>query len=442
MAKIVSLGPDLHTALPGPASARIVAADQNIVSPSYTRDYPLVARKGEGMYLDDADGNRFLDFTAGIAVCSTGHCHPAVVAAIQRQAAELIHMSGTDFYYEQMVRVGELISAGAPMPGPHRVFYGNSGAEAVEAALKLARWHTRRPYFIGFYNCFHGRTLGALSLTSSRPAQRARFAPLVPGFFHITYPNPYRPQNGCADPGAASLEELERLFRTTTPASEVAAIVLEPVQGEGGYIVPPTAFVQELRRICDREGILLIADEVQSGAGRTGKMWAIQHHNVAPDIVCSAKGIASGMPLGVTFARADIMDWTPGAHASTFGGNPVSLAAAEATINLLNASLIRNAAEVGNHLMGRLRDWPARHPTIGEVRGLGLMIGIEIVSDQAQRTPDAARRDRIVHAAFERGLLVLGCGPNSVRLMPPLICSREQADVALEILQQAIAASA
>ncbi|HUX67853.1 MAG TPA: acetyl ornithine aminotransferase family protein [Terriglobales bacterium] len=442
MTKPASLAPELRTALPGPASARIVAADQNIVSPSYTRDYPLVARKGEGMYLQDADGNRFLDFTAGIAVCSTGHCHPAVVAAIQHQAAELIHMSGTDFYYEQMVRVGELISAGAPMPGPHRVFYGNSGAEAVEAALKLARWHTRRPYFIGFYNCFHGRTFGALSMTCSKPTQRARFAPLLPGFFHITYPNPYRPQHGCADPGAASLDELERLFRTTTPAHEVAAIVLEPVQGEGGYIVPPKPFVQELRRICDREGILLIADEVQSGAGRTGKMWAIQHFDVAPDIVCSAKGIASGMPLGVTFARADIMDWTPGAHASTFGGNPVSLAAAEATINLLNASLIRNAAEVGHHLLERLRDWPARHPTIGEVRGLGLMIGIEIVSDQAKRTPDAARRDRIVHAAFERGLLVLGCGPNSLRLMPPLICSREQADTALAILQQAIAASA
>ncbi|HEY8056470.1 MAG TPA: acetyl ornithine aminotransferase family protein [Terriglobales bacterium] len=436
-----SLAPELRTALPGPNAARIIAGDAKLISPSYTRSYPLVARKGEGMYIEDVDGNRFLDFTAGIAVCSTGHCHPDVVAAIQRQAAELIHMSGTDFYYEQMVRVAELLSASAPMPGPHKFFYGNSGAEAIECGLKLARYHTRRPYFIGFYNCFHGRTLGALSMTSSKQTQRARFAPLLPGFFHISYPNPYRPPHGAKDVTAACLEELDRLFHTTTPAEEVAAIVFEPIQGEGGYVVPPSAFAQELRRICDRHGILLIADEVQSGAGRTGKMWAIEHHGVQPDIVCSAKGIASGMPLGVTFARAGIMDWTPGAHASTFGGNPVCLAAAEATIKLLNASLIRNSAEVGAHLMQRLQNWPKQHPIVGEVRGRGLMIGIEIVSDQAARTPDAARRDRIVDEAFKLGLLVLGCGSNSLRLMPPLICNREQADMAMDILEKAMAAS-
>lgn len=436
-----SLAPELRTALPGPNAARIIAGDAKLISPSYTRSYPLVARKGEGMYIEDVDGNRFLDFTAGIAVCSTGHCHPDVVAAIQRQAAELIHMSGTDFYYEQMVRVAELLSASAPMPGPHKFFYGNSGAEAIECGLKLARYHTRRPYFIGFYNCFHGRTLGALSMTSSKQTQRARFAPLLPGFFHISYPNPYRPPHGAKDVTAACLEELDRLFHTTTPAEEVAAIVFEPIQGEGGYVVPPSAFAQELRRICDRHGILLIADEVQSGAGRTGKMWAIEHHGVQPDIVCSAKGIASGMPLGVTFARAGIMDWTPGAHASTFGGNPVCLAAAEATIKLLNASLIRNSAEVGAHLMQRLQNWPKQHPMVGEVRGRGLMIGIEIVSDQAARTPDAARRDRIVDEAFKLGLLVLGCGSNSLRLMPPLICNREQADMAMDILEKAMAAS-
>lgn len=436
-----SLAPELRTALPGPNAARIIAGDEKLISPSYTRGYPLVARKGEGMYIEDVDGNRFLDFTAGIAVCSTGHCHPDVVAAIQRQAAELIHMSGTDFYYEQMVRVAELLTATAPMPGPHKFFYGNSGAEAIECGLKLARYHTRRPYFIGFYNCFHGRTLGALSMTSSKQTQRARFAPLLPGFFHISYPNPYRPPHGAKDVTAACLEELDRLFHTTTPAEEVAAIVFEPIQGEGGYVVPPSAFAQELRRICDRHGILLIADEVQSGAGRTGKMWAIEHHGVQPDIVCSAKGIASGMPLGVTFARAGIMDWTPGAHASTFGGNPVCLAAAEATIKLLNASLIRNSAEVGAHLMQRLQNWPKQHPMVGEVRGRGLMIGIEIVSDQAARTPDAARRDRIVDEAFKLGLLILGCGSNSLRLMPPLICNREQADMAMDILEKAMAAS-
>lgn len=433
-----ALAPELRTALPGPNAQRIIAADQRDISPSYTRSYPLVARKGAGMYIEDVDGNRFLDFTAGIAVCSTGHCHPDVVAAIQRQAAELIHMSGTDFYYEQMVRVADLISSTAPMPGPHKFFYGNSGAEAIEAALKLARYHTRRPYFVGFYDGFHGRTLGALSMTSSKQTQRARFAPLLPGFFHVTYPNPYRPPHGAQDVVAACLEELDRLFHTTTPPEEVAAILIEPVQGEGGYIVPPSAFVQEVRHICDRHGILLIADEVQSGAGRTGKMWAIEHHKVQPDIVCSAKGIASGMPLGVTFARAGIMDWKPGAHASTFGGNPVCLAAAEATVKLLQGSLVRNSAEVGEHMMRRLREWPNRHPTIGEVRGLGLMIGIEVVADQKLRTPDAQRRDRIVDAAFERGLLVLGCGPNAIRIMPPLICTREQADIGLEILEQAL----
>jgi 4-aminobutyrate aminotransferase len=436
-----TLAPELRTALPGPNAARVIAGDDQFISPSYTRGYPLVARRGQGMYIEDVDGNRFLDFTAGIAVCSTGHCHPDVVAAIQRQAAELIHMSGTDFYYEQMVRVAELLSATAPMPGPHKFFYANSGAEAIECGLKLARYHTRRPYFIGFYNCFHGRTLGALSMTSSKQTQRARFAPLLPGFFHITYPNPYRPPHGAKDVTAACLDELDRLFHTTTPPDEVAAVVLEPVQGEGGYVVPPSAFVQELRRICDRHGILLIADEVQSGAGRTGKMWAIEHHGVQPDIVCSAKGIASGMPLGVCFARAGIMDWKPGAHASTFGGNPVCLAAAEATIKLLNGSLIRNSAEVGAHMMQRLQNWPGQHPMVGEVRGRGLMIGIEMVKDQATRTPDAARRDRIVDEAFKRGLLILGAGPNAVRLMPPLICTREQADIALNILEEAIAAS-
>ncbi|MGH9468395.1 MAG: acetyl ornithine aminotransferase family protein [Terriglobales bacterium] len=433
-----SLAPELRTALPGPNAQRIVAADEKLISPSYTRSYPFVARKGSGMYVEDVDGNRFLDFSAGIAVCSTGHCHPEVVAAIQRQAAELIHMSGTDFYYEQMVRVAEMMSATAPMPGPHRFFYGNSGAEAIEAALKLARYHSRRPYFIGFYNGFHGRTLGALSMTCSKQTQRARFAPLLPGFFHISYPNPYRPPHGTSDVVGACLDELERLFHTTTPPEEVAAIIFEPVQGEGGYVVPPSAFAQELRRVCDRNGILLIADEVQSGCGRSGKMWAIEHHGVQPDIVCSAKGIASGMPLGVMFARAGIMDWTAGAHASTFGGNPVCLAAAEATLKLLQGGLIRNSAEVGEYMMQRLQSWPEKHRKVGEVRGLGLMIGVEIVSDKAKRTPDAAQRDRIVNAAFQRGLLILGCGANSVRLMPPLIITREQADIGLGILEEVI----
>jgi len=428
-------GPRLRTALPGPNAARVLAGDQRLISPSYTRSYPLVARRGQGMYVEDVDGNVFLDFTAGIAVCSTGHCHPEVVAALQEQAGELIHMSGTDFYYEQMVRVAAQLQRLAPMQGPIKVYYGNSGTEAVEAALKLARYHTRRQYIIGFYGGFHGRTYGAMSLTSSKYLQRSHFGPLVPGFFHISYPNPYRPPHGAADVTAACLEELDRLFRTTTPADEVAAIVIEPLQGEGGYIVPPRAFLQELRRICDQHGILLVVDEVQSGAGRSGKMWAIEHFEVEPDIVASAKGIASGMPLGVMFSRAEIMDWKPGNHASTFGGNPLSLVAAEATIRLLENGLIQNAAVMGQHLIERLQKWPSRFAQVGEVRGLGLFIGIEMVKDQATRTPDGEMRDRLVDLAFRKGLLVLGCGPNSLRLMPPLVCSREQADAALDILE-------
>ncbi len=434
--------PKIRTALPGPNARRVLAGDQALISPSYTRSYPLVAKRGHGMVVEDVDGNEFLDFSAGIAVCSTGHCHPDVVAAIERQSRELLHMSGTDFYYPQLVEVAETLSRSAPMPGPHRVYYGNSGAEAMEAALKLARYHTQRQFFIAFYNCFHGRTFGALSLTSSKTAQRERFAPLVPGVFHIPYPDEFHPLHGAADVTAACLEDLDRLFHTTTPANEVAAIVLEPVQGEGGYIVPPAEFVREIRRICDRHGILLIADEVQSGCGRTGKMWAIEHHGVAPDILTSAKGVASGMPLGVTLARAGIMDWKPGAHASTFGGNPVCLAAAQATLQLLESSLIRNAAEVGAYLKGKMQSWPERFPMVGQVRGLGLMLAFELVSDRRLRTRDAAMRDRLVQAAFEKGLLVLGCGPNSIRLMPPLVCSRGDADVAVDILESCLAAAA
>ncbi|MGH9534923.1 MAG: acetyl ornithine aminotransferase family protein [Terriglobales bacterium] len=432
--------PQILTPLPGPNARRVLAGDAALISPSYTRSYPLVAKRGRGMVIEDVDGNQFLDFSAGIAVCSTGHCHPQVSAAIERQARELIHMSGTDFYYPQMVEVAETLSRLAPMPGPHRVYYGNSGAEAMEAAMKLARYHTRRQSFIAFYNCFHGRTFGALSLTSSKTSQRERFAPLVPGVFHIPYPDEYHPLHGATDVAAACLEDLDRLFRTTTPPNEVAAIVLEPVQGEGGYIVPPSAFVREIRRICDRHGILLIADEVQSGCGRTGKMWAIEHHGVAPDILTVAKGVASGMPLGVTLARAGIMDWAPGAHASTFGGNPVCLAAAQATLQLLESTLIRNAAEVGDYLKGKMQTWPERFPIVGQVRGLGLMLAFELVSERQHRTRDAAARDRLVQAAFEKGLLVLGCGPNSIRLMPPLICTPADVDVAVEILEACLAA--
>ncbi|HEX3985522.1 MAG TPA: acetyl ornithine aminotransferase family protein [Acidobacteriaceae bacterium] len=440
---LTQYGPRLKTPLPGPEAKRIVAADDRIISPSYTRSYPLVAKRGRGVRVEDVDGNEFLDFAAGIAVVSTGHCHPAVVAAIQKQAGELIHMSGTDFYYESLVTLSERLSAIAPMPGPHRFYYGNSGAEAIECALKLARYHTGRQNIIAFLGAFHGRTMGALSLTASKPQQRRRFAPLVPGVTHIRYPYTYR---GCSG-GPQEEQEFalacaryieDKLFHTVLPPEEVAAIFVEPIQGEGGYVVAPTIFMQELRRICDKHGILLVADEVQSGAGRTGKWWAIQHTGVEPDIVCSAKGIASGMPLGVCMSKASIMDWKPGSHASTFGGNPVCIAAALATLDVLQNEGVANAAAQGETMFSRLRGWPKKHPIVGDVRGRGLMIGIEIVKNQETREAAPALRERIVDLAFERGLLILGCGENSIRLAPPLIVKGQECSVALDILEECL----
>jgi len=436
-------GPKLISPLPGPKARAAVEADDRLISPSYTRSYPLVASSGRGARVTDVDGNEFLDFAAGIAVVSTGHCHPEVVAAIQRQAAELIHISGTDFYHPMLTELAEKLSAIAPMRGPHRFFYGNSGAEAIECALKLARYHTQRQHIIAFTGAFHGRTMGALSLTASKPQQKRRFSPLVPGVTHVPFPNVYRECRGDAKEQEAfslgcarSIEE--KLFKTILPPEEVAAIFVEPVQGEGGYVVAPTSFLRELRALCDRHGILLVADEVQSGAGRTGKWWAIEHSGVEPDIVCMAKGIASGMPLGVCMSRASIMDWVPGSHASTFGGNPVSIASALATIDILQREGIANAARVGGLIMQRLQGWTQSHPSVGDVRGRGLMIGIELVSDKATRAPAPKLRDRVETLAFERGLMILGCGANSIRLCPPLIVSEEEATVALDLLEDAL----
>jgi 4-aminobutyrate aminotransferase len=435
--------PRISGPLPGPKARAIVEADDRWISPSYTRSYPLVAKRGRGTRVEDVDGNEFLDFAAGIAVTSTGHCHPEVVKAIQQQAGELIHMSGTDFYYEGLVTLAERLSAVAPMPGPHRFYYGNSGAEAVECALKLARYHTGRQNVIAFFGAFHGRTMGALSLTASKPQQKRRFAPLVPGVTHVRYPYAYRGCSGGPQEQEAFALECaryieEKLFKTMLPPEEVAAIFVEPIQGEGGYVVAPTIFMQELRRICDRHGILLVADEVQSGAGRTGKWWAIQHTGVEPDMVCMAKGIASGMPLGICMTRAEIMDWKPGSHASTFGGNPVAIAAALATMDVLEREGIANAAKLGAAMMPRLRGWLKTHPIVGDVRGRGLMIGIEIVKDQKTREAAPILRDRIVDLAFERGLLILGCGETSLRLAPPLVVQQGEVDVALDILEECI----
>jgi len=433
--------PHLVTTLPGPKAQQLVERDSQVLSPSYTRSYPLVAQKGQGALVDDVDGNRFLDFAAGIAVVATGHCHPEVVAAIQKQAAELIHMSGTDFYYPNMVELAEKLAAIAPGPGPKRVYFGNSGTEAVEAAIKLVKYHTGRDKLIAFQGAFHGRTMGSLSLTASRSIQRKGFGTLLSGVFHMPFPDTYRGTYGvrpeCASADCLSYLENE-LFRRRVDPEEVAGIFIEPIQGEGGYLAAPAEFLQGLEKICRKHGILLVADEVQSGMGRTGKWWAVEHSGVVPDIVCVAKGIASGMPLGAIIARADVMNWTPGAHASTFGGNPVCVAAALATIKLLEEQCIANAARIGDFILRQTANWRERHKIVGDIRGKGLMIGIEFVRDQKtkQKAPDL--RNRIVGLSFERGLLLLGSGDTTLRICPPLIINEEQASFAVRTLDEII----
>jgi 4-aminobutyrate aminotransferase len=382
--------------------------------------------------IEDVDGNQFLDFHAGIAVCSTGHAHPKVVAAIQRQAADFLHMCSADFYFPAMADLSERLAETFPGGKAARVYFGNSGTEAVEAAMKLARYHTGRDKFIAFLGSFHGRTMGSLSLTSSKITQRMRFGPLVPGVHHVPYPDPYR---ATGDSVQACRDQINSLFHTILPADEVAAIFVEPIQGEGGYIIPPPDFLPMLREIADQHGILLVADEVQSGMGRTGKMWAVEHTGVIPDIICASKGIASGMPLSAVIARAEVMDWKPGAHASTFGGNPVCMAAALATLDLVQSELMANAEAMGRLIMERIAGWPERFELVGEVRGRGLMVAIELVQDKAAKTPAPAARERLVHEAFQRGLLLLGCGESAIRLMPPLTIGESDVNLGMEILE-------
>lgn len=440
--------PLIKTALPGQKGREVVAADHKFVTPSYPRpDYKLVADHAEGVWVTDVDGNTFLDCNAGVAVCSTGHCHPEVVRAIQEQAVRLIHICGTDFYYDLMPKLAQKFDEIVPIEGPTRTHFANSGTEAIEAALKLAIYATGREKFIAFFNSFHGRTLGSLSLTSSKAAQRKGFKRQVLDVTHVPFPGTYRhPFTGEQTDGEtasrAVLDWIEdRLFKTTLPPEECAGIVVECVQGEGGYIPAPREFLQGLRRICDEHGILLIVDEVQSGMGRTGLMFASEHYDLKADVVCIAKGVASGLPLGACVARASLMDWKPGAHASTFGGNPVAIAAALKTIELLEGGLVRNSAEVGRYLQEGLRKLARKHRCIGDVRGLGLMVGVEFVEDRVSRRPAPALRDRVENAAFERGLIILGAGFNTIRWSPPLIIARENIDVALEIFDEAITAS-
>lgn len=433
-----SLWPKLKTDLPGPKAAEIIQKDKQFVSPSYTRDFPCVVDSGQGVKLIDIDGNEFLDFCSGIAVCSTGHCHPEVVAVIKKQAEKLIHMSGTDFYYDVQASLAKKLATLAPGESEKKVFFTNSGAESVEAAIKLARYHTKRTHLLAFLGAFHGRTFGALSLTASKIAQKKGFAPLLPDVSHIPYPYCYRCYFGqtygkCNFECVRYLEDT--IFQKTIPPSEVAAIFFEPIQGEGGYIVPPIEFVDQLQKLSQKYGFLIVADEVQSGMGRTGKMFASEHFGLEPDIICLAKGIASGMPLGAIVAKSNVMDWQYGSHASTFGGNPISCAAALKTIELLEGGLIENSAQMGNYLIDKLTIFKEKYSFIGDIRGKGLMIGIEIVKDRESNTPAPDWRNTIIKKAFYKGLIILGCGPNSIRFAPALVVTKQDIDICLEIME-------
>lgn len=430
--------------LPGPKAQALIQRDRAVISPSYPRGYPFVMDHGRGTEVWDVDGNRFLDFAAGIAVVSTGHSHPSVVKAIQEQAEKFIHIS-SDFYHPKWVELGEKINQIAPISGDVLSFMTNSGTESVEAAIKLARHYTGRSQFIGFLGGFHGRTMGSVTFTASKPIYHRGFYPLMNGVTHIPYPDPYRPilqiQNG-EDYGEAVVRYLEeQILGHLVPAEEIAGILVEPIQGEGGYVVPAAGFFPALRKLCDRYGILLIADEVQSGMGRTGKWWAIEHFGVEPDILCIAKGIASGMPMGLMVARQEVMDWPKSAHGNTFGGNPLACVAALVTIDLIENGFMQNAAGVGEYAKQILLEMMSRHPTIGEVRGIGLMIGVEFVKDPYSREPHEKLRDQIVEEAFQRGLLLLGCGKNTIRFTPPLNVTRNEIDEALEIFEEALTVS-
>jgi 4-aminobutyrate aminotransferase len=428
--------PHLVTALPGPKSRALMDRDAKVASPSYPRDYPFVISHGRGTEAWDVDGNRFLDFAAGIAVCATGHAHPRVVKAVQDAAAKFLHIS-SDYWHEEMTALAERLSAIVPLGEPGMCFFCQSGTESVEGALKLARYVTGRQRIVAFLGSFHGRTMGSLSLTSSKVTQQVGFAPTMPGVTHVPYPNTYRPLFAGADQGRAVLDYIRMLFERNVPAQEVAAIVIEPLQGEGGYLVPPDGFLAGLRQLCDEHGILLVFDEVQSGMGRTGRMFASQHSGVTADIMTLAKGLGSGMPIGAVVAKQSIMKkWKKGAHGNTFGGNPICCAAANATIDLVREQYVQNAAKVGAHFMKRLGELRADYPCIGDLRGQGLMIGMELIEQDG--TPARALVDRILHTAYHNGLLLLSCGVSTLRFMPPLCVTEAEVDEAMIYLRQSL----
>jgi 4-aminobutyrate aminotransferase len=427
--------PHIKTPLPGPKAQALLKRDALVTSPSYPRDYPFAMSHGKGTEVWDVDGNRFLDFAAGIAVCSTGHSHPAVVKAIKDAADEFIHIS-SDYWHERQTALAEKMNALSPMREPTMSFFCQSGTEAVEGSLKLARYVTGRPRFIGFIGGFHGRTMGSLSFTSSKYTQQKGFFPTMPGVTHVPYPNVYRPLFAGEDQGAAVLNYIENvLFKSNVPPAEVAAILIEPIQGEGGYLVPPEGFLQGLRDLCDRHGILLIFDEVQSGIGRTGRMFASEHFGVVPDIMSLAKGLGSGLPIGLVVAKKKIMEkWQRGAHGNTYGGNPLCCAAALATIDLVEKEFMANAAEVGTYFMNQLRDLQGRFSCIGHVRGKGLMLGMELVEDRSTKVPASKLTDAIITRAYHNGLLLLSCGQSTIRFMPPLMITKANVDEAVGIL--------
>jgi len=427
--------------LPGLKAQALIERDRSVISPSYPRGYPFVMDHGKGTQVWDVDGNRFLDFMGGIAVVSTGHANPKVVKAIQEQAEKFIHIS-SDFYHEKWVELGEKLDEIAPFEEQAISFMTNSGTEAVETAIKLARYHTERMNFIGFTGAFHGRTMGAVTFTASKPAYHGGFYPLMNGVVHAPFPDPYRPvleRMSGEDYGETVVRYIEeQILDHILPPDEVAGVLVETIQGEGGYIVPPDGFYPALRELCDKYGILLIVDEVQSGMGRTGKWWAIEHYGVEPDMFTTAKGIASGMPLGACVARKSVMDWGKGTHGNTYGGNPISCAAAMATIDLIENEYLENAAQMGQYALDALEEIMYRHPSIGHVRGKGLMIGVEFVKDRETKEPFKEIIDRVVELSFERGLLLLSCAKSVIRVAPPLSISKSEVDDGLKIFAEAI----
>ena len=430
--------PRIVTPPPGPRAKAIVARQNAWASTSYPKEYPLVVARGAGAMLEDVDGNRYLDFMAGIAVNSTGHSHPAVVSAVQEAAQRFLHVCGSDFYYDGFAALCERLATLAPGESRKRVFLTNSGTEAVEAAIKLARHSTGRAALVAFTGAFHGRTYGAMSLTASKARQRARFGPFLPEVHHVPYAYPYR--GGGDESGARSLAAIEELFARKLDPRDVAAIFVEPVQGEGGYVVPPAGWLRALRGLCTMHGILLVADEVQCGIGRTGRLFACEHDDVEPDILVTGKGLGSGMPIGAMIAREAVMTWEPGAHGSTFGGNPVCCAAALATLDVIEREqLLGNATRMGERLMNGMRELATRHEVIGDVRGRGLMVGVELVADRATRAPASDAVNALVESAFRRGLLLLGAGRSTLRLCPPLMIDEYEVDTAVAIIDACLA---